>query len=214
MNFPPLNEAGLKESVGQLASSDPLLAGVQARFGDPPLWQRVQGFPTLVHIILEQQVSLASAQAAFDRLHHRLGGITPEDFLTLDDGELKEIGFSRQKTSYCRGLAEAVLDNTLELESLADMPDRQVHDALVRIRGIGTWTATIYLLMALGRPDLWPRGDIALAESYRQLAGKTQRPGSDEMEKIARRWAPYRSVAARLLWHNYLSLRNGSSAGF
>ena len=178
-----------------------------ARYGTPPLWARDPSYATLVHLILEQQVSLASAQAAFDRLGAAIGVVTPDALLTLDDTALRRIGFSRQKTGYARELASAVLDG-FSLESLAALPDNEVRAALTVHRGIGRWTADIYLTMCLLRDDVWPNGDLALAAAAREIGLTTQRPSNEELAKIAERWHPYRAIAARILWQHYLRERN------
>ncbi|HVF47083.1 MAG TPA: hypothetical protein VNA17_05910 [Pyrinomonadaceae bacterium] len=190
----------------QLAESDPHLATVYERYGPPPLWDRPTGFATLLQIILEQQVSLASAKACFDKLAFRLGEVSPENLLTLTDAELKTVGFSRQKTSYARHLSEAILEQRIDLERFHTMPDDDVKAELISLKGVGEWTSDIYLLMALLRPDVMPRGDIALHTAWHKLSGEA-RPNSNEFISIAERWRPYRSVAARLLWHFYLSER-------
>lgn len=203
----PLTQALLVAAVEELGARDPDLAGIVARHGPPPLWDRQPGFATLLHIILEQQVSLASAQAAFDRLRAAAEPLTPPRFLALDDAELLAIGFSRQKARYGRALAEAVQSGTLDLGRLSLLGDRAVHDELERIPGIGPWTSTIYLLMVLLRPDLWPAGDIALAESVAEVKRLGRRPDPLEMAELAEAWRPWRSVAARLFWHDYLARR-------
>ena len=200
----------LQQGVQELAKRDSAFEDIVDSYNLPPFWQRDEGFPTLIHIILEQQVSLASAYAAFERLKVRCGPLTPQCFLTLNDVELKQIGFSRQKTSYGRGLAQAILDKTLELDTLATMSDQDVRDRLMQIKGIGVWTANIYLLMALKRPDIWPKGDLALQTAIQQLKGYTKRPTSDEAQIMSEAWRPWRAVAARLLWHFYLSKRQQS----
>jgi DNA-3-methyladenine glycosylase II len=179
---------------------------IHGLYGPPPLWDREPGFATLLNIILEQQVSLASAKACFDKLHNHLGGVTPEGLLNLDDAELKRIGFSRQKTAYGRHLSEAVIENRLDFELLHRLTDAEVKSELIKLKGVGEWTSDIYLIMALLRPDVMPRGDIALHTAWHELSGEP-RPTSDEFLVIAERWKPYRSVAARLLWHFYLSER-------
>lgn len=186
-------------------SVDDHLKMIYETYGTPPLWDRPTGFATLLNIILEQQVSLASAKACFDKLAAYCGGVTPQKLLTIGDAELKTIGFSRQKTAYARHLAEAVVENRIDLDSLHKMPDADVKAELVKLKGIGEWTADVYLLMAMLRPDVMPRGDIALHAAYQKLTNAEKRPGSDEFIVIAEKWRPYRSVAARLLWHYYLS---------
>ena len=202
-----LTEETLDLAVRALATRDPDLRAIVERFGLPPLWDRPPGFATLVHIVLEQQVSLASAQAAFDRLCAAVDVLTPDRFLELDDAELLSIGFSRQKARYVRALARAVAAGTLDLENLASLPDEDVHRALVAQTGIGPWTASIYLLMVLGRPDVWPSTDMALAAAVAEVKGLARRPDATQMQALAIAWAPWRSVAARLFWHDYLGRR-------
>jgi DNA-3-methyladenine glycosylase II len=169
------------------------------------MWAREPGFPTLIHIILEQQVSLASARAAYDRLLVAASPLTPARFLELDDAELKTIGFSRQKTAYGRELAGAILDGRLNLTELGTLDDADVRSELMGIKGIGPWTADIYLLMALRRPDVWPSGDLALASAAQRVKRLAARPTPDELDTLGADWTPWRAVAARLLWHYYLS---------
>ena len=195
----------LSSACKALALHDPALGRVHASLGTPPIWQREAGFATLVHIILEQQVSLASALAAFNKLKAACDAITPRAFLGLSDETLKAIGFSRQKARYCRLLAEAVESRTLDLDALAALNDDAVREGLTSITGIGIWTANIYLLMVLLRADVWPRGDIALQTAWQRLNGLPVRPSADNLAIIAEGWAPHRAVAARLLWHYYLS---------
>lgn len=201
----PLNLRSLGKACRELARYHAEFAIVYERYGTPPLWDRDPGFATLLQIILEQQVSLASAKACFDKLTAQLGRVTPERLLTLDDTTLKTIGFSRQKTSYARHLSEAILEGRIDVDSLHLLDDIAVKAELIKLKGIGEWTSDIYLLMALLRPDVMPRGDIALHEAYRRLAGLANRPSSDEFIELAVKWSPHRSTAARLLWHFYLS---------
>jgi DNA-3-methyladenine glycosylase II len=188
-----------------LADRDPDLAQILEVLGPPPMWAREPGFPTLVHIILEQQVSLASARAAYDRLLVAATPLTPGGFLKLDDARLKAIGFSRQKTAYGRHLARAIVEGQLDLEALEAMDDAAARSALIQIKGIGPWTADIYLLMALRRPDVWPSGDLALVAAVQRIKGLASRPTPEEMDAHGEHWRPWRAVAARLLWHYYLS---------
>lgn len=202
-----LTERSLRAAADALAKSDPILGASVRRFGPPPLWSREPTFATLVHLILEQQVSLASAQAAFDRLGAALGTITPAALLTLDDAQLRAIGFSRQKAGYARDLASALLDG-FSLDALATATDDEVREALIDHRGIGRWTADIYLTMCLLRPDVWPRGDLALATAAVEIGAVVDRPTDAALSALAERWSPYRAVAARILWHHYLRTRN------
>lgn len=191
-----------------LTARDPALASIVERYGHPPLWSREPGFATLVLLILEQQVSLASARAAFDRLGARVGAVTPDAVLALDDDTLRAIGFSRQKTRYARALAAALLDGSLDLDALPSLPDADVRRALVALPGIGPWTADVYLLACLARPDLWPVGDVALQAAAQRALDLERRPTAVELEAIGERWRPHRSVAAQLLWHLYLGERH------
>ena len=205
--YAALTETSLAAAVDALAERDPVLGGVVARFGRPPLWAREAGFPTLVHLVLEQQVSLASAKAAFERLRAAADPLTPGALLRLDDWQLLAIGFSRQKARYARAIATALEDGALDLDALPDLDDAAVDAALTALPGIGPWTATIYRLMVLCRPDAWPVHDIALAQAIAEVRGLAQRPGADEMNVLAEGWRPWRAVAARILWHHYLSVR-------
>jgi DNA-3-methyladenine glycosylase II len=202
-----LTEETFEQGLHFLSDRDPGLAHILKNFGPPPMWVRAPGFPTLIHIILEQQVSLASARAAYDRLREAVSPLTPVRFLELDDATLKVIGFSRQKTAYGRSLAQALVDGHLELEKLAAMDDPKVRAELTKIKGIGPWTADIYLLMALRRPDIMPSADLALAIAAQKVKGLASRPTPDELNTLSKNWKPWRAVAARLLWHSYL---NGS----
>lgn len=202
-----LDEATLLAATDELAARDPDLAAIRTRWGPPPLWGREPGFASLLHIILEQQVSLASAQAAFDRLEAAIGRPSPAGFLGLSDAELLAIGFSRQKARYGRALATAVLDGALDIDGLADLDDATARAALLRQVGIGPWTADIYLVMALRRPDVWPTGDLALATAAAEAMGLATRPSDAELAALAEPWRPWRAVAARLLWLDYLRRR-------
>ncbi len=195
----------LIQAVGELSSTDKSLARVIECHGPPPMWGRKAGFAALVKIILEQQVSLASADAVFRRLNSAVPEVSPEHINTLSIDGMRELGFTRQKATYCEGLALSILSGEMKLDRLKRMSDVDAHNALLKIRGIGPWTANIYLLMALRRPDVWPDGDLALAESARRIKRLKQRPSYERLNKMAQKWKPWRSVAARILWHAYLS---------
>ncbi len=202
-----LDEENLVAACEKLSENDSDLAYIFRTFGTPPLWKREANFATLVLIILEQQVSVASAKACFDKLCKTIETVSPADFLKLNDAELKSVGFSRQKISYVRGLAEAILDGKLDLTALEILPDDRVKQELKKLKGIGDWTSDIYLLMALQRPDVMPKGDLALHVAWQKLKNLEHRPNSDEFVKLAEKWKPLRAVAARLLWHFYLSAK-------
>lgn len=200
-----LTPTGLRRGARELARRDPDLGGVVRRFGIPPMWDREPGFSTLIHIILEQQVSLASARAAHQKLLAEASPLTPERFLEIDDATLKRVGFSRQKAGYGRHLSRAILEGRLDLEILPRQDDETVHESLLRVKGIGAWTANIYLLMALRRPDAWPIHDLALEVAAQRVKRLARRPAPKELQAMAEAWRPWRAVAARILWHFYLS---------
>ncbi len=200
-----LTQETLFEAVRALAARDADLAAVVEQFGPPPLWAREPGFPTLVYIILEQQVSLASARAAFNRLSAAIAPVIPQAFLELDDVQLKAIGFSRQKTGYGRSLSRAILNGEIDLAGLAALEDDAVRGELIKLKGIGRWSADIYLMEALLRPDVWPAGDLALAIAVQRVKQLPAAPSPVELEAIGEAYRPWRAVAARLFWHFYLS---------
>jgi DNA-3-methyladenine glycosylase II len=202
-----LNRLTLLKGVRELAKRDEDFAKIASTYGPPPLWEREQGFHTLIHIILEQQVSLASAKVAYNRLKGAVNPLKPKNFLRLTDEELKQIGFSRQKTRYGRELANAIIDGGLDLSGLEKLENEDAKEQLMKVKGIGTWTADIYLLRALGRPDIWPKGDLALEVAIQRVKGWLRQPTPEEVREISDGWQPWRAVAARLLWHFYLSER-------
>jgi len=199
-----LTPEALAAGVAELTRLDADLALVVERHGPPPLWSREPGFPSLVQIILEQQVSLASARAAFGRLLAAASPLTPDSFLALDDATLREAGFSRQKAGYCRELARRTAAGEFDLDALRRLGDDEAKAALLTLKGVGQWTADVYLLMALGRPDAWPAGDLALAVAAGEVKGLAARPTPAELGSLAEPWRPLRAVAAHLLWHHYL----------
>lgn len=202
-----LTPDALAQAVRTLAERHDEIAASVARFGIPPLWAREPSFGTLVHLILEQQVSLSSALAAYRRLEVASGGTpAPSTFLAFDDAELRAIGFSRQKAGYARDLALAVADG-FDLDGLAEREDDDVRTALMRLRGIGRWTADVFLTMCLLRPDVWPAGDRALAVGAGELLGLPAVPSQAELEPLAERWRPLRAAAARVCWNHYLGVR-------
>jgi DNA-3-methyladenine glycosylase II len=206
-----LDEELFTQGVRLLTDRDEHLAEVVQNYGRPPLWVREPGFPTLVYIILEQQVSLASARAAFERLKTTTT-LTPKRFLKLTDAELLRIGFSRQKTLYTRLLAESLVRRHFDLRYLHELHDDAARKMLIAFKGIGRWTADIYLLSALRRPDIWPTGDLALATAVQEVKRLRKHPSPEKLEKLSQPWRPWRAVAARLFWHAYLSKRGQRSA--
>jgi DNA-3-methyladenine glycosylase II len=201
-----LTRATLAEAVNDLVARDRGLARIVATHGPPPLWARRTGFSTLVHIILEQQVSLASARALFRRLSAQLpGGMTPESVVAAGPLRLRALGVTRQKARYVCELGACVQRGEISLSRLATLPDGAAAAHLEQVPGIGPWTSSIYLLMAMRRPDVWPPGDLALHKALARLRRLPEVPSTERASVLARRWAPYRAVAARILWHWYLS---------
>ena len=200
-----LTKASLAKGTVYLAAHDNDLARLLLADGIPPLWERKPCFSTLIHIILEQQVSLASARAMYRRLVDNLVPFTPDRFLEFGSSYLRSLGVTRQKAAYCINVAEAILGGRLDLRAVSRMDDLAAVDTLTRIKGIGPWTADIYLLMALRRPDVWPSGDIALANTVRKVKELHEYPSPSTLSRVAETWRPFRSVAARMLWHHYLS---------
>lgn len=190
-----------------LAKRDKHLRHIIDTYSYPPVWKRKQSFETLIHIILEQQVSLASAKAALNKLKEKIGTVTPKKVLSLTDEELKACYFSRQKTVYARQLAEAILNKQLNLKKLSFSPDDIIRAELKKIKGIGDWTIDVYLMMVLQRTDLFPLGDIALVNSLKETKNLHRQITKEELLIIADKWKPYRTVAAFILWHSYLCKR-------
>ncbi len=199
-----ITEENLKHAVRELCARDRDLARVVDEHGMPSLWSREAGFTGLVRIILGQQVSLASAQAMFERLLTIASPLAPARLLELDDAEMKAVGFSRQKILYARELARAIVEGRLDLSALEAMPDNEVCAELTKIKGVGRWTADIYLLMCMQRADAWPAGDLALVIAAHRVKHLPARPTQQELDALAEAWRPLRSVAARILWQFYL----------
>ena len=204
----PLTQKSLALAARELAARDKTLASILATYGDPPLWRRPTGFPTLVHIILEQQVSLKSAKSMLTRLEAAVQPFTALRFIELGDTYLRSLGVTRQKSAYILDLSSAIANEQLSFTKLARMSDDEARLVLTRVKGIGLWSADVYLLMAMRRADIWPAGDLALAVAIKDLQALAKRPSPDELERIAERWRPHRAVAARMLWQYYLGRRH------
>ena len=208
-----LTTDSLAQGVAELSRRDPHLAAVVSRHGAPPLWDRPPGFETLVQIILEQQISLSAGRAAYGRLERLAGAVTPERVARLAESDLRSAGLTRQKSAYIRGLAVAIVAGEFDPDRLTEMDDESARTELIKLKGIGAWTADIYLLMALGRADIWPSGDLALVAAMREVKRLRASPSSDRIGRITRAWSPWRAVAARLLWHHYLSTPRSRVSG-
>jgi DNA-3-methyladenine glycosylase II len=194
-------------AVELLASEDERLAGAVHRWGLPEFWHRSPGFPTLVLLILEQQVSLESGAAMYRRLASLLGQVTPAMVLEAGPDRLRSIGVTRQKTGYLLELATRIEDGDFDLEELESIPVDETRATLLGVTGIGPWTADAYLLSASRRPDMWPVGDRALQVGVAEVLGMSQVPDESQLETLGETWRPIRAVAARLIWHAYLSQR-------
>jgi len=201
-----LTNETLAAAAQTLAAGDRHLASIYEIHGPPPMWGRRPGFPTLLRIILEQQVSLVSARAMFARLKSNIDPFTPEAFIRSGEAFLRSLGVTRQKAHYCVQVSHAFTNG--QLDKIVRMNDKDAHATLLSIKGVGPWTANIYLLMALRRPDIWPDGDVALATAVGKLRKMNPRPAFTELAQIAEGWRPFRSVAARMLWQYYLAERD------
>lgn len=199
----PRRDETLRPALEALAARDADIARHYALCGLPPVRRRKPGFAGLLHIIVAQQVSAQAAAAIIARLDRAVRPLTPAGFLALDEGELRAIGFSRQKVRYGRALAEDIRAGHIQPRAVARMADAEAIAHLSRAKGIGRWSAEVYLLFALNRPDVWPADDLAVQVAAQRLKGLAERPGRDEMEALAAPWRPYRSAAARFLWHLY-----------
>lgn len=201
------NESNLHLYCDAVAARDGDLKKLLQVHGYPPLWVRPNTFATLVLTILEQQVSLASAYAAFKKLGEKLKTVTPENLLQLSDDELRACYFSRQKTAYARGLATALLTNEINLQHLNNEPDDGVRIKLKKLKGIGDWTVDIYLIHALRRCDVFPVGDLALIKAMKLVKGLPASTTKEVLLNVAKPWQPHRTFATLLLWHYYVQTR-------
>jgi DNA-3-methyladenine glycosylase II len=192
----------------ELAEKDLIFKDILQQYSYPPMWTRPASFATLIHIVLEQQVSLASARAAFNKLKEKIGDITPAKLLQLSDEALRACYFSRQKTVYARHLAEAFISKKIQLNKLTASHDDDVRSILKQIKGIGDWTADVYLLFALQRTDIFPIGDLAMVNALKEVKKLPAHTTRADILILADAWRPYRSIAAMLLWHHYIKKRN------
>lgn len=200
-----LTTATLHAGARALAARDAGLATLLERHGPPPMWGRRPGYATLVRIVLEQQVSLAAARTMFRRVQGQLGTVTPASVGAAGVEGLRRLGLTRQKSAYCHGLALALMDGRLDLAAVARAPDAAGQRALLALPGLGPWSVSIYYLMALRRPDVWPVGDLALRLALQRVKRLRQLPDAAAEARLSRDWAPWRSVAARMLWQDYLA---------
>ncbi|HLX65560.1 MAG TPA: hypothetical protein VKR41_01150 [Puia sp.] len=197
--------ASFRSRCDELAALDTDLANIIRLHGYPPMWNRPNTFETLVHIILEQQVSLASALAALNKLREYIGEVTAPRILLLSDQELKACYFSRQKTGYVRFLAESVVAGHIDLKTLAGLSDDEVRALLTTLKGIGNWTVDVYLIFALQRADIFPLGDLAAVNALKRIKKLPRDTLRDSLLPFIDSWRPHRTIATMLLWHYYLS---------
>jgi len=202
------NEENFRPLCDQLIKTDSDLQIILQQYGYPPMWTRENTFATLILTILEQQVSLASAFAAYQKLKEKITLITPQNLLHLSDEELKQCYFSRQKIIYARGLANALINEEISLQQFEFEKDDVVRTAIKKLKGIGDWTADIYLIHALRRMDIFPIGDLALVNAMKEIKSLTTTTTKEELIKIAEPWRPYRSIASMMLWHYYIKKKN------
>jgi len=175
------------------------------------MWTRPNSFETLVHFILEQQVSLASALAALEKLREKIRLITPERLLQLNDKELRDCYFSRQKIVYVKSLAKAIIDRQIDLKEMETLSDSLVREKLIALKGIGNWTIDVYLMFVLRHTDIFPVGDLAVRNAVIAVKGMAKNSSKEEILDMAEIWKPYRTVAAMILWHHYLKTRASKS---
>jgi DNA-3-methyladenine glycosylase II len=198
-----LDETALKTSLDVLAAEHPAIGALIERLGYPSPRERVPGYETLLRTIVGQQVSVAAAESVWNKLEAVIGvGCTPEALLAQDYDTLRACGLSRQKQGYARSLAEHILSGALDLHALPE-DDEEAIASLVQIKGIGRWSAEIYLLFAEGRRDIWPAGDLAVQIAVGQVLGLDERPSERETRVIAEPWRPHRSAMALMAWHHY-----------
>ncbi len=204
-NFLAISTANFHGICDELAAKDQDLQAVILAHGYPHLWTRPNKFETLVHVILEQQVSLASALAALKKLAEKTGGITPQSILALNDEELRACYVSRQKTGYIRELANALHNETIILEMLKELSNDEIRVKLTKLKGIGNWTTDVYLMFVLQRADIFPIGDLAAVNALKRIKRLAKETSREALMKITAKWKPYRTVATFILWHYYLS---------
>ena len=203
-----MNRIVNQHDIDQLLNADEIFVTIFNRYGSPPNWNRPQGFTTLSRIILEQQVSLQSANAHFNKLNGYLPAFTPKEILKLSDVEMRQCQITRQKSTYLKALSSAILDRKLDLEGLPEFSVAVIREQLKSVKGIGDWTADIYLMFCLQAKDIFPIGDIAIVRTIEELTGAVSK---DEIIEHSEKWKPFRSLATFFLWHYYLSKRNRSA---
>lgn len=202
------NESEFKKLCDWCVEKEPKLEPVIQQFDYPPFWYRKPNFATLILTILEQQVSLASAKAAFDKLVQKIEVVSPQNLLQLSDEELRACYFSRQKIIYTRILATEISEGRLNLESLNKQSEKEIREKLIQLKGIGNWTIDMYVLMSLHFADIFPPGDLATIKSVYELELVPIESSKEDIIVYMKKFSPYRSVASYILWHAYIEKRN------
>ena len=205
MSISHFSDANFHSLCDQLAARDADLKSIIGAYGYPPFWSRTNTFESLVHIILEQQVSLAAANAALNKLKEEVPELSPERVLLLTDEEMRACYVSRQKAAFIRNLAEALARGDIKLEEFTERPDDEIRKQLISLKGIGNWTVDVYLISALHRADIFPIGDLAAVNALKRIKNLPPETSRERLLPIIELWAPYRTIAAKLLWHYYLS---------
>ena len=200
-----MSDDSFESGIRVLCVIDPDLARIVELYGIPEVKSRPAGFESLLRIVLEQQVSLESAEAVYNRLRENMNLLTAENALHVEDNVFKDSGITYRKREYVRNIAHAIVTGNLDLSSLSDIGDDAVRKKLMSIKGIGKWTVDIYLMFCLGRTDIWPDGDLAVRKAYSKIKRIGYDSNSDKRDKIVQSWSPWRSIAAQLLWHYYLN---------
>ena len=201
------DESNFLSLCNKLTKKDKDLNKIVTQYGHPPMWVRENSFATLILTILEQQVSLASAFAAYQKLKQRIEPITPQNLLQLSDEELRQCYFSRQKIIYARGLASALINEEISLQQLEFEKDEMVRTKLKELKGVGDWTADIYLIHALRRTDIFPIGDLAMVNALKEIKQLPSTTSKEELIKLSEPWKPNRSIASMMLWHQHIQKR-------
>jgi len=195
----------VKHLIDLLSAKDPVLASVIEKHGAPVIQIREQGFAAMVHIILEQQVSIASAKATYRKIQEFFGDVTPQNMVAASNEQFRELGVSRQKTAYIKDMATRVIEGSLDFESFAQKPVEDVVAELLAIKGVGMWSVEVYLMFCLQAPDVIPFGDIAIRKAIQELYDIHDLL---QMQELAQKWQPHRTLASFILWHHYLAVRN------
>lgn len=202
------NEKEFKTLCNWCSNIEPKLKQVIEKFGYPPFWHREPNFETLILTILEQQVSLASAKSAFNKLVEKINTVTPVNLFRLSDEELRSCYFSKQKIIYSKILANEIITGKLDLTELKHLPENKIRSTLVKLKGIGNWTIDMYLLMSLHFADIFPPGDLATIKSVYELELVPASFSKEEIINFMKKFSPFQSVATYILWHSYIERRN------